>query len=191
VTDVEVARYALRTFDLHPNFYRDWAARPSHLDYCLGPLGRRGLEADIAWRDGTCTAQCLRSLYGIGRWEAAKGKTFLPAPPGHKPPHLACTCGIYGALDHTSLHRQYSYEMGNILAVIAAEGRTIIGTRGLRTEYARVVAWKGDGVYATIAKGQFKDAEQFDTTEELLKAYHLPRVGPKGSGFGGGPRWWA
>jgi hypothetical protein len=192
VTELEVARYALRTFSMHPYFGGTYGPQPDSL-YRLGPVGRHGFGLDSIWEDGTCTAQCLRDTYGIGRWEASKGRAFLPAPPGHKAPHMACTCGIYGALDYVCLQRQYAYEMSHITAVIAAEGRTVIGTRGLRTEYARVVAWSGLGLYATVAERQFVDAKRFGTTMTMLDAYQLPLDAGLGGddGWGsGGYRWW-
>jgi len=157
---IEVGRYALRTF---------------HLNYASGALGSlawsRGNEH--CWLDGTCTAECLRKEYSYTRYQA-KGDCRLAAPPWHKAPHRACTCGIYGSLDLRGLERQYGYEMELITAVIAAEGATLIGTIGLRTQYARVVGYRANWPYRSYAQKQFVDAREFETDGELLEAFHLP-----------------
>ena len=157
---IEVGRYALRTF---------------HLSYMIGTLGPMGYGRGNqgCWQDGTCTAKCLRKEYGYTRHEA-KGDCRLPAPLWHRPPHRACTCGIYGSLDLRSLQRQYRMQADDITAVIAAEGATLIGTVGLRTQYARVVGYRANWPYGSYAQKQFVDAEEFGTDEELLEAFHLP-----------------
>lgn len=120
--DIEVGRYALRTFRLT-------SARKARL-ISLNSMGSH----NPAWTDGTCSAVCLRSsLYH-------PNSSGVCEPP-HESPSISCTCGIYGSLSYRDLLDQYGYNVTRILAIIAAEGTTLIGSRGLRTQYARVVAF--------------------------------------------------
>lgn len=111
VLDLEVGRYALRTFRFSDDDFLPILNTPN-----------RG-----GWtREGTCVATCF-------------------SPPNyprdlHEAPCLECECGIYGSHSLQDLHAQYSYAW-YFVAVIAAEGKTIVGSRGLRTERARVVAY--------------------------------------------------
>jgi hypothetical protein len=80
-------------------------------------------------------------------------------------------------------------EADDITAVIAAEGTTLIGTVGLRTQYARVVGFRANWPYRSYAQKQFVDAEEFGTDAEMLEAFHLPfDVGVKVGGVG--PSYW-
>jgi len=75
-----------------------------------------------------------------------------------------------------NLVRQYPYETSNLIAVIAVEGQTIIGSRGLRTECARVVAWWSRwGKYRRQARRQFVGADQYRHIDSMLYRYGLPR----------------
>ena len=185
--DLEVGRYALRTFDRHYDWGDHWGSLPywskisphEHIEQpvILGPLAS-SVGNQTAWLDGTCTAQCLRAQYGISRKAARRG-AFLPAPPQHRAPHRACSCGIYGSLDWTHLERQHFYEVTNIVAVIAAEGATIIGTRGLRTQYARVVGYWTDNEHTSwgvCAKRQFTDAKRYKSVTDLIDDFNIPRT---------------
>ena len=72
------------------------------------------------WNEGVCEAVCLAE--------------------DHEAPAPGCRCGIYGALSLQTLYSQYPKAASRIVAVIAAEGKTMLGTVGLRTAAARVVA---------------------------------------------------
>jgi hypothetical protein len=153
MTDIEVARYGFRTF-------RTWR----HAETQEQKYFRSLYSADV-WDNGTMEAKCKREktdpiLSSIGV--------------DHVSPHIDCTCGIYASLTYGSLIHQYR-EAGIFLAVIAAEGTTIIGSRGFRTQYARIVAWTtAHANYAEIARKQFKDARQFFNKELMAEAYELP-----------------
>lgn len=111
VVDLEVGRYALRTFRFEGDDFFPILNTPN-----------RG-----GWtREGTCEAICWGS-----------------PPQKHEAPHLGCECGIYGSHSFYDLKRQYM-SAHKFVAVIAAEGRTVVGTRGLRTERARVIAYACD-----------------------------------------------
>jgi hypothetical protein len=56
--------------------------------------------------------------------------------------------------------------------VIAVEGQTYLGTKGLRTQYARVVAWWSPG-FGAVAERQFKDAKRFPNLFEMARSYGL------------------
>jgi hypothetical protein len=94
----------------------------------------------------------------------------------HEPPSEGCSCGIYGTLGLLSLMRQYGLYAQDIVAVIAAEGVTIIGGTGLRTAAARVVAyWTPLRGYRKIARRQFEGAQHFQNLDEMLTAYGLSK----------------
>lgn len=104
--DIEVGRYALRTFKL-----RD------------GKLG--SLFQSFTWDDGTAIATCL------GKGKGGK----------HEAPAENCHCGLYGTLTLEHLESQYRSQALNCVAVMAAEGVTYLGDKGLRTAAARIVAY--------------------------------------------------
>ena len=109
--DIEVGRYALRTF------------RVAH-----GQL--RSLFKDHTWENGTAVAACLPQLLDYGNSRAP-----------HQSPGEHCHCGLYGTLTLAQLAEQYSRHAATNVAVIAAEGTTYIGELGLRTAAARVVGY--------------------------------------------------
>ncbi|MEN4464545.1 hypothetical protein VXE65_21245 [Mycolicibacterium conceptionense] len=165
--DIEVGRYALRTF-LVDRHYR--ALLP--LTGNARPVGRRLYAAGLAaynhaarsvWAGGVCVARC-----GRGRSHAA--------------PAEDCSCGVYGATSLESLLDQFPGLAHNIVAVIAAEGTTIVGDDGLRTSAARVVAYwiqpwpELDDARAVFAE-QCPGAEVFPHLDCMLAAYGFP-VGP-------------
>lgn len=119
--DIEVARYALRTFNV-----------------TSGRLMPVVVDVD-AWKDGVCEARCEEASFH--QW-AAGGFAPNRAPnPPHGTPSENCSCGIYGCLTIEHLKRQYLHECMSIVTVIAVEGTTIIGDVGLRTQAARIVAY--------------------------------------------------
>jgi hypothetical protein len=113
-----------------------------------------------AWAGGVCVARC------------AHGHT-------HSPPGDDCSCGIYAATSLGSLLGQYPRQASNIVAVIAAEGPTIIGSSGLRTSAARVVAYWSHpspslGTARVVLAQQCPDAKGYDDCGAMLAAYHMP-----------------
>jgi hypothetical protein len=167
VSDLEVARYALRTFRPVANEEeRDnggWSffkPQPTELASVSAPGPN--------WLDGTCTAQCKIDT-AMTAW-----RDDPPGPP-HQAPHEDCHCGVYGALTLERLQYQYSHYTQTNIAVIAAEGQTLIGTRGLRTQYARVVAYWCLPQLQEIAAKQFADAKHYTDTGHMLNDYHIPQ----------------
>lgn len=137
--DIEVGRYALRTFRV----------RHSQLV---------SVVKDYTWEGGVSIAQCL------------KEKNPCPSSPNRK-----CDCGIYGTLTLEHLIKQYSQYAQKCVAVIAAEGTTIIGSRGLRTAAARIVAyWTRGFPQDEVFAQQCPEAQSFDGIAEMLEAYHFP-----------------
>ncbi len=77
-------------------------------------------SVDDSWRGGVCIARCRRT-------------------PLHSAPVDRCRCGIYSFRSLQVLREQY--EPGNYLvAVVALEGQTLAGSKGWRSQAARVVA---------------------------------------------------
>lgn len=126
MSDLEVGRFALRTFDLT-------TGRPESI---CGSLGTGH------WKGGVCEARCLAGSYNkvysiySDFWDTVEPVRDC----AHPAPDPECECGIYGSLSLKHLQRQYEAAR-SLVAVIAAEGQTLIGSRGLRTERARVVAF--------------------------------------------------
>lgn len=144
--DIEVGRYALRTF-------------------FLGHGNLRSLYQDFYWDGGTAIAEC-------------RSEPWTPLHPDEEVPAIRCGCGLYGTLTIDQLLREYGSYAKHSIAVIAAEGATYIGTKGLRTAAARVVGyWRPDkGMYADLAERAYKDidAVRYGTVAEMVNAYDFP-----------------
>lgn len=135
----------------------------------------------FTWKNGVAIATCM----------ADKN---CKSPPGD-----GCACGIYGTLDLPALVRQYEHESRKCVAVIAAEGTTVIGNTGLRTAAARIVAYwcrreataggariESNGplqleVSRPLSLRKFfaeqcPDAQHFEAMEQMLAAYGLPAL---------------
>ncbi|MGV7585854.1 hypothetical protein PJN38_24390 [Mycobacterium kansasii] len=155
IPDIEIGRYALRTFNV------DREARTL----------RSLMVPGDHWAGGTCVAQCLRSemAWGLLRPPEAVERQQRP----HETPSDGdCGCGIYGCLNVASLVRQYGLQAERLIAVIAAEGATIIGDTGLRTSAARVVAyWTPDRDVRKICAETCCGAEYYADLKGMLSAY--------------------
>lgn len=148
-------------------------------------LRLKSLFQEHFWDGGTAVAECR-----------SKGMSCKSSP------SLNCMCGIYGTLTIDQLFKEYGQYARNCVAVFAAEGTTIIGTKGLRTAAARIVAYwcptgadqveypYYDPLYETRGEGPFwrdadnyvkafatqcPDAKQFGSVAEMLEAYHFPK----------------
>jgi len=111
------------------------------------------------WENGVCTAICTRN-------------------PDHVAPEDGCTCGIYGTHTLEGLFNQYGEFACRIIAVIAAEGPTVIGTTGLRTAAARIVAyWCADPDRAQsevdACAAQCPGARRFYDLDVMARLYGL------------------
>lgn len=125
------------------------------------------------WLTGTCEATCH---YTDG---------------DHQVPVENCRCGIYACLTVDKLREQYRTQAAHIIAVVAAEGRTILGPVGLRTARARIVAyWTPWYARPTIkaAKRQFSDAVYYSHLNEMLEAHRLAAAAPDHRVWIGQPR---
>jgi hypothetical protein len=118
------------------------------------------------WENGTCVAQCVR--------------TAEDEEP-HEAPAAGCSCGIYGTLSLGALFDQYAEFACRIIAVIAAEHTTFIGTVGLRTAAARVVAyWCAEPDHrqpseADVCTQQCPGARRFYDLDVMARLYGLGR----------------
>lgn len=168
--DLQVGRLALRTF-------RMWAPQGKDERF-LAPMGM----LNDHWADGTCTARCLKATMAGGKngvYETTYGDTYYDNK--HEAPDMGCNCGVYGSLTYDSLRRQYHSHMDGIITVMAAEGRTIIGTRGLRTQFARIISYYPiDPACGKLAKVQFAEAEVHYDLFDMLEAhgFQSPTYGP-------------
>jgi hypothetical protein len=105
-------------------------------------IGRDGrlypLFSDEPWSPGTNTALCRTT--GSSGWDEAR----------HLVVDADCTCGFYAYADEQAA-AEYPHSR-HVLAVVACWGRVVAGTRGLRSQYARVEAiWMSPTVPADLA----------------------------------------
>lgn len=186
MTDLEVGRYALRSFKfarvLPPvggsgAMSSDLAMSMSYGEWRRANVDRLPIKwmwqaptfanADD-WLDGTCAAVCRKWAVGVSAVR-------------HDAPDESCSCGIYGSLSYADLLSSFMNEARSMVAVFAAEGTTIIGTRGLRTQFARVVGYWVDCARpdaARAADGQFVDASAFGDPLALVEAFGLSLLPP-------------
>ncbi len=151
--DLEVGRHALRTFSVRNNH--------------LWPVA---MTEDDSWADGTCVARCVETSYS-----SLRHAILDDSPARHPTPSMDCSCGIYGTLSLIHLRTQYPVMTDRLVCVIAVEGNTILGDRGLRAAAARVVAyWAKDRGIHRIAQGQLKDGMHYKKLKKMLDAYGLP-----------------
>lgn len=149
IPDIEVARYALRTFNV-----RD------------GRLMPVAMPVD-AWKGGVCQAECVPNP-----WTMTAPWLVVAPDPNHDAPAEGCHCGIYGCLTIDRLVKQYPLQCMEIVAVIAVEGNTIIGEIGLRTQAARIVAyWSAKKNVRKICADTCGGATGFATLDDMLAAY--------------------
>lgn len=146
-SDVEVARYGLRTFAVE-----------------AGTL--KSLFQPTAWDKGVIEARCMR------------GDEWSPWY-DHSIPHERCTCGVYATVDLQSLIAQYRDRCRSNVAVVAVEGTTIIGDKGMRTSAARVVAyWTPDSKRGQKAQMVYErvcgdDVPHYDDMNTMLKDFNF------------------
>lgn len=201
--DLEVARYALRSFALSTptadqelankfGFWSDGLCR-----VWRAPTYQHGTD----WEDGTCVAVCRKSATG---WKTSSVlfRHLKPVPvvkqsepPHHPAPDESCSCGIYGSLSYADLIKQFGSYAPFMVSVIAAEGATIIGDRGLRTAFARVVAYwtDPDPLRRVSAAKQFREAKVFESPFDMVSEYGVALLPPGEASrdLGAGmPKWW-
>lgn len=156
VPDIEIARYALRTFGI---------------DRVGGTLKSVSLPGDH-WVGGACVAQCLREEFGqkFGYWFYREHPGPHTSPP--KSLDTNCDCGIYGANTADYLYSQYPKHCRELITVIAAKGNTIAGDVGLRTAAARVVAyWSPSQEVRRICVDACPGAKAFTALDAMLADY--------------------
>ena len=145
--DIEVGRYALRTFRL-------WGHRLDSLFH------------DTSWNEGKAIASCF---FPVTLMDSSLDHKEVPEE--------RCRCGLYGTLTLDQLVEEYPFRAGQSIAVFAAEGTTYIGSKGLRTAAGRVVAYwtRPNDIYAdNVYRDVCPDAIKFDDVHVMLKAYRFP-----------------
>lgn len=123
----------------------------------------------------------LKSLFQAFCWEngvaiatCSKGKC-----PDDAVPVAECACGLYGHLTLDLLVGDYRVHARKNVAVFEAEGRTIIGPRGLKTKAARIQGyWCATLTEKDVYDHHAPEAKHFACIDELLKAYHFPAYDP-------------
>lgn len=173
--DIQVGCYGLRTFKVHTK-------------YGLTPLNYEGPY----WKDGKCIAECLadssariRAMFADGTLRIPEGATLEAMFSLHKAPHMDCRCGAYAARTMEGLFQFASTQMRDLVTVVAAEGTTIIGQYGLRTEAARIVAYwtPKKGIAKICAEQCGEDATRWESLDAMLANYKLEWGGPNLAGL--------
>lgn len=196
---LEVGRLALRTFKVHGGRLHSVIAHGSGQHWMNGECRARcvvfedqAFASDAEWKQRQLHATSDLALAKLEartdtvhnhadlqkfREVIAQVQEKLQAIMSHQAPDPDCRCGIYGSLNLENLRRQYS-EALFMVAVIASEGKTIIGTRGLRTEFARVVAfwtpWYQFYMRKTASR-ECPDAKSYGSLDQMLKDYGIPK----------------
>lgn len=154
--DIEVARYGLRTF-------------------VTGNGALMSLFMPTSWNNGVMEAKCLKAA---NRTMLIWGDGITLPEPQHQAPHDGCDCGIYACVDLNSLVSQYRTRAEDNVAVVAAEGPTIIGTKGFRTSAARVVAYwtnpEAPHCLEAYQKVCGPDVPHYTDITKMLKDFHFP-----------------
>ena len=141
--------------------YRAWSPRGvmgSRVD--LHPLyARPGVSA---WVDGENVATC--NLLRITFERATAPVHTTPAP------QWDCRCGFYARYEPTQ-----SANGTDVLGVIEAYGRVILGERGFRAEKARILGLTHSWGWVTRhLQDTYPQAQFFPTLEEMLEAFPPP-----------------
>lgn len=157
-TDLEVARYGLRTFRVR-----------TRGEMRSQQWGLRSVVKSTYWTDGVMEAKCMADARAF-LWSLHENEEE------HVIPDKNCSCGIYATTSLDSLMAQYpAYALSGGVAVIAAEGPTIIGELGMRTTAARIVAyWCPDKKKRKVYEEVCQDARHFRNMSDMLEAYNLP-----------------
>jgi hypothetical protein len=118
----------------------------------------------------------ITSLFQADRWDGGMviAECKKKENPCAEAPGDGCMCGIYGTLTLSHLVSQYRSYARNGIGVIAAEGKTIIGDRGLRTSAARLVAYWCNPLYEENFANTAPEAKRFIKVEEMLKEFDFP-----------------
>lgn len=111
------------------------------------------------WKDGMCVAKC----------------DVKPDDPEHVPPAEKCGCGIYAFFTVEELFDQYPEFAHRIIGVITAQGLTTIGTKGLKTAAARVVAWwcRDDDADAKVCAASCPGTRRYYDLDVMTRIYGL------------------
>jgi hypothetical protein len=198
VVEIEVARYGLRTFRHIPAEEAEMEPKPFVMhqtlqmtwtifgvDYSQDNTGQPMELCSTAmqgsyWKSGVCEAVCRAPVNAHKNLliELAALTTGVEPVYGHQAPQEDCHCGVYAAHTLRALCDQFSCYVSDVVAVVAAEGQTIIGDKGFRTQRARVVAyWCSDRVAPTAAS-QFSEAQRYAEVSLMLADYGLDEGRP-------------
>jgi hypothetical protein len=119
------------------------------------------LFGTVAWTEGTNTARCRATA------------TRRHVDPEHAVVDPNCTCGFYAYADEPAA-AEYPHSR-HVLAVVACWGRVVAGTRGLRSEHARVESiWMSPTVPADLAAQvveNYPATSAYDDRAEMLAAH--------------------
>lgn len=106
-----------------------------------------------AWRSSYATAICKKN---------------------HPVPTKECTCGIYSFRTAQEVSKQYGYASAKSLAVVAPNGLGVLGSRGLRSSGAAIVAmWlsKETKKYNPFLPERYNNVIWYDSLARMLNDY--------------------
>lgn len=131
-------------------------------------VGRHALRS-FKYKDGK-----LMSLYKDFSWDGGVAvATCLALNPCGECPGFDCNCGLFGSVTMDHLMSTYKEHAAKGIAVIAAEGMTLIGDTGLRTSAARIVAYWADADYQQHFTTNCPDAKGYDQLNCMLADYQF------------------
>jgi hypothetical protein len=145
----EVGRKGLRTF----------AVEKGRLKSPMSPGG------PSYWDNGIAVAECRR-------WRDEDDRENCTESPNEN-----CRCGLYAMHTLDELFKQYGQWARQCVAVIACQGTTYIGTKGLKTASAQIIAyWTHEQakVHLQVFRQQCPEAVGFTDIQEMLKTYGFP-----------------
>jgi hypothetical protein len=112
-------------------------------------------------------------VQGVGHWENGECVARCLVSSEHAPPHVGCNCGIYGFFSVEELFEQYVEFACHVVGVIAVKGLTTIGTKGLKTAAARVVAYWCSDDEAQHCRDSLPGARRFFDLKVMARMYGL------------------
>lgn len=140
--------------------YRGWMHKDGKLYSCY---------REVEWpQTGTVTSECIHpniafNLYLASERENARPKRKFSA---HLAPDINCSCGVYALSEYPSQRESLPWPSQAFTGVMLGWGHTVMGTKGFRAEYAKIVA--------LVARPRSPRLTR--TIEELSSNYAIPIV---------------
>lgn len=143
--------------------YRGWMQKDGKLYSCY---------REVEWpKTGKVTSECIHpntafNLYfRLNKEENSRARKFS----AHIAPDFDCSCGIYALTDYPSQRESLPWPSDALTGVMLGWGHTVIGNKGFRSEYAKIVA--------LVARP--RSPRLMNIIEEISQNYAIPVVSRK------------